>query len=73
VSSNAFVNKLRLAEWQRLFDRRMPRAEYIFNRNSRPGAEQDVEGLKNNSELAEYSMEELLIDEVIVLWKKPII
>jgi SAM-dependent methyltransferase len=71
VTSNAFVNKLRLADWQGLFNRRMPEAEYILNRNSRPNAEQDAEALKNNGELAEYTMEELLTDEVIVLWRKP--
>jgi SAM-dependent methyltransferase len=73
LTPNAFVNKLRLAEWRRIFDVRMPGAEYILNRNTRPNAEQDAKRLQDNGELAEYTMEELLTDEVILLWRKPLI
>lgn len=71
IFPNAFVNKIRLAEWQKLFDRRMPGAQFFYNRNRRSGVEQDALRLKGDGELGEYSVEELLIDEVVVLWRKP--
>jgi SAM-dependent methyltransferase len=71
VSANAFVNKLRLAQWRQLFDTRMPGAEYILNRTGRPDAELDAKRLQDDGELADYTMEELLVNEVIVLWRKP--
>ena len=39
---NAFVNKLRIDQWRKLFAREMPGTEYVLNRNQRPGAEADL-------------------------------
>ena len=50
----------------------MPGVQYILNRNRRPHIEEDAERLKNSGELADYTLEELLTDEVIMLSQKPV-
>lgn len=72
INGNAFVNRLRLADWRKLFGDKMSGVQLILNRNSRITAEADVRRLKSDGELAEYTLEELLTDEVVVLWRKPI-
>jgi SAM-dependent methyltransferase len=69
-SSNAVVNRLRLREWRALFDDFMPGAIFMQNRSSRMDAESDISRLKNAGELIDYSNEELLTNEIIVLWRK---
>jgi SAM-dependent methyltransferase len=71
VSSNAFTNNLRLAEWKRLFDNKMAGARYILNENTCPNIKANAKRLICNGELAVYTLEELLTDEVIVIWRKP--
>lgn len=70
VKPNAYVNKLRIHEWRELFQARMPGAQLIFNRTDRPGVEEDAQALLNQGELRGYSLEELITNEVVVLWKK---
>lgn len=67
---NAYVNKLRMTKWRELFAKEMPGVEYVLHRNKRANVEEDARSLQNKGELADYNMEELLTDEVIVLWRK---
>jgi ubiquinone/menaquinone biosynthesis C-methylase UbiE len=70
INANAYLNKFRLAEWRAKIFASMPGAEISMVQNSRPGAVGDAEALRQ-SELQEFSMEELLTDEVSVVWQKP--
>jgi SAM-dependent methyltransferase len=71
VRSNAFLNKLRLHEWQKLFEKHMPESEVTLNRDSRPELQSEAESLVRNGELSGYSLEELLVHDVTILWRKP--
>lgn len=71
VKPNAYVNKLRLHEWQKLFDKSMPDSEFILTPSRRKGIEDDLCSLISNGELKDYSKEELLTHRIQVLWQKP--
>jgi SAM-dependent methyltransferase len=67
---NAFVNRLRLADWRKLFGKAMPGAKYILV----PAANEVFEAareLQRQGELLEYSIEELAAGELVILWQKP--
>lgn len=71
VVANAFINRLRLHEWRHKIGDEMPSADVILRQNRRNGAMSEARELRASGELAEYSLEELLTDEVIVVWQKP--
>lgn len=71
VIPNAYLNRIRLDAWRKLFEAKMPGAEFILNRSSRSGAAQDAQTLINQGDLAGYSLEELLVHDVTILWRKP--
>lgn len=71
ITTNTYVNKVRLNDWRRLFEAGMPEAEFVFNRTSRRDARADAEALMSQGELADYSLEELLVHDVTVLWQRP--
>jgi SAM-dependent methyltransferase len=71
IEPNAFLNKLRLAEWLKLFGAWMPGAEIVLNLTSRPGVKSDAEELLRGGEVKGYTLDELITHEVIVFWKKP--
>jgi len=68
--SNAFLNKLRLKDWRDLFHIHMPGAELILNRISRPELQEEAQCLLSEGEIKGYSLEELLVHDVTVLWRK---
>lgn len=71
VLANAFINRLRLHEWRARITAEMPGADIILRQNRRNGVMAEARELRASGELAEYSLEELLTDEVIVVWQKP--
>ncbi len=70
VHSNAYVNKLRLGAWLEKIGQAMPGSQITLSQNQRPGILEEAE-LLVKSELSDYSLEELLTDEVSVVWQKP--
>jgi SAM-dependent methyltransferase len=70
VYPNAYLNRLRLRDWRKLFEQHMPGATIILNRTQRPGIEADASRFLR-AEPSDYSSEELLTGEVIALWRKP--
>ncbi len=72
VLQHAFLNKLRLVEWQALFSELMP-----GSRVDTRGADDDARlraaaiRLQSEGELAGYTLEELLSRTVSVIWRKP--
>jgi len=71
LTSNAYLNKLRLPEWRRCFQVGMPGAEFVLNPSHRPGIQADARALIANGELAGYELDELVTHNVWVIWRKP--
>jgi SAM-dependent methyltransferase len=64
-------NRLRLADWQRMFDEIMPGTEVRLRGPQTPEMIARAAELVR-SELHEYSLEELVNSELSALWKKPL-
>ncbi|HOX56476.1 MAG TPA: class I SAM-dependent methyltransferase [Candidatus Paceibacterota bacterium] len=71
IHTSAYLNKLRLEQWRRLFDTWMPGAVLTLTPANRAGAESDARALQAAGELSEYALEELLTHRIYVLWRKP--
>lgn len=71
VSTNACLNKLRLAEWLDLFNAYFPGAVIIPGMSNRAGAQEYAQALISSGELEGYSVEELMTHDITVLWCKP--
>jgi SAM-dependent methyltransferase len=70
-SENTYLNKLRLQDWQKLFDSKMPFAKYFANEAS-SGTFELARTLRSQGELLDYSLEELTTNDFAVLWRKPL-
>ena len=70
VVANAFLNRLRLQQWREIINAALPGADIILRQNHRAGAVTEARDLKASGELADYSLQELLTDEVLVVWQK---
>jgi hypothetical protein len=68
---NTYLNKLRLYEWRRLFDSKMPDAKYFIT-SARPTTFELARTLQSQGELLDYSLEELTANDFAVLWQKPV-
>jgi SAM-dependent methyltransferase len=69
-NQNIYVNKLRLHEWRRLFDAKMPLGQCLVTRCDNATFE-SARSLQGQGELLDYSLEELTTSDLAVLWKKP--
>jgi SAM-dependent methyltransferase len=69
-NQNTYVNKLRLHEWRRLFDAKMPSAKCLATRSDDASLE-SAKLLQSQGELLDYSLEELTTNDFAVLWRKP--
>jgi SAM-dependent methyltransferase len=70
VKPNAFCNKLRLADWEEIFRRRCPGVvlEYKTAEHLVP----ELQRLRAQGELSNYTDQELLTVDLWALWKKPV-
>ena len=71
VHPNAHLNRLRLPEWRQLLEARLPGCELVLIQPEADRLEPEARTLKDNGELADYSLDELLTSKVLVLWRKP--
>jgi ubiquinone/menaquinone biosynthesis C-methylase UbiE len=71
IQQSAYVNGLRLMEWRRIFETSMPGHELILIQPGREKLELEASRLRQQGELRDYSVEELVTTKVIVLWRKP--
>jgi hypothetical protein len=58
-------------EWRRIFETSMPGHELILIQPGREKLELEASRLRQQGELRDYSVEELVTTKVIVLWRKP--
>jgi hypothetical protein len=70
VIESAYLNKVRLPEWRRLFSDRMPGCEFALGQYERERLEPEARRLQAQGELLDYELDELLTAELAVVWKK---
>jgi SAM-dependent methyltransferase len=74
VHPNAYLNKLRMSEWRRLFEERMPGVTFEFDAHD-PATEQrlraELAEIRSRGELADYSDDEVLGVNLVAIWRKP--
>jgi SAM-dependent methyltransferase len=71
VIQNAWLNKLRMAEWKALFAERMPGCQFRSDIDDLAHLEPEARRLRASGELAGYALDELLTRRLVVLWRKP--
>lgn len=71
VRTNAFLNRLRLPEWRRIFGAHWPRFNMVLGQPERETLEPAARALQASGELVEYSLEELVTHDFWVDWQKP--
>jgi SAM-dependent methyltransferase len=72
VRSNSYLNKLGLADWQKLFASKMPDSEVVSLYDAGNTERQELHRLREQGELSGYSDEELLSVTVEASWRKPL-
>jgi len=73
VHPNAYLNKVRLAEWMRIFKEKMPGVKFQFDSHEPEKAamlKAELATLRQQHVLEDYSDEELLAVNVIAIWRK---
>jgi SAM-dependent methyltransferase len=71
AQSNAYLNKLRLREWEALFEANFPQAQLLRHEYDRSWQAGELAKLRAAGELSEYTDEELLTVDLCALWVKP--
>ena len=71
VHPNAHLNRLRLPEWNQIFEETMPGFECVLYQPEAARLEPEAKKLQEQDELTDYSFEELLTSKVAALWRKP--
>lgn len=67
--ANAWLNKITLADWQELFLAEMPGVSFQYDRQEELAA--PLADLRARGELAGFTDDELLIINLVALWRKP--
>ena len=70
-NANTYLNKLRLNQWRELFATKMPGGELLTVTADSKTVDM-AESLKSKGELGDYSLEELITNELNYLWRKPL-
>jgi len=74
IQPNAYMNKLSITEWKKIFTERMPGVCFQFDTHEGENAEflkSEMQAIRKGGELAEYSDDDLLQVNLIALWRKP--
>lgn len=74
MQPNAYLNEVRLPEWHKMFESKMPEVAFDYDYDMGEKGEtlkQEMVKLRNAGELTEYSDEELLSVNLIAMWRKP--
>ena len=71
VQPNSYLNRYRLQDWRDLFAAILPGARFHLHQRGREKQKPLLEELREARELGGYTDDELLTDEVVVVWQKP--
>jgi SAM-dependent methyltransferase len=70
AQGNAYLNKIGLADWRRLFLSKMPNVSLRAIEDKNQALRTELARLRSGGELSDYSDEELLTVELVALWKR---
>jgi SAM-dependent methyltransferase len=70
VQGNAYLNKIRLADWRRLFLSKLPNVSLRAVEDKNQTLRTELAQLRRAGELSDYADEELLTVELVALWKR---
>jgi len=71
VQQGAFINTLRLNDWLSLFERKCPGVAFDKQISNDSRIDGMIEKYRSLGQLQDYSDEELIIERLIVAWRKP--
>ncbi|GIW75103.1 MAG: hypothetical protein KatS3mg104_0166 [Phycisphaerae bacterium] len=71
VRPNAYLNKLRMKEWDSLFEECLPGVIIQHHKYGEWRLRPEIEKLRQSGELNSYEDEELLTTDYVALWRKP--
>lgn len=71
IHPSAWLNELRIGEWQEIFDEFMPGAEVFYDKYEHPEVYGPLLVGELRDELSDYSDDELLTVNMVVVWRKP--
>lgn len=69
IRSTTYCNRIRLPAWREMFERAMPGARFVLERQGE--LEGALRELRAGGELPEYADDELLSACLVVIWRKP--
>jgi SAM-dependent methyltransferase len=72
VRPNSYLNKLRLAEWRRIFESTLPGCDVVACQDAGNADKCELAKLRAQGALPEYSDEELLTVTLEAMWRKPL-
>jgi SAM-dependent methyltransferase len=72
VRSNSYLNKLRLDEWKQILQSKMPSSEVVALCDAGDVERRELQRLRSQGQLRDYSDEELLSVTVEAGWRKPL-
>jgi SAM-dependent methyltransferase len=72
VRSNSYLNRLRLADWLRIFESKMPGSKVLPLCDAGSVERQELSKLRSQGQLMNYSDEELLTVTLEASWQKPL-
>lgn len=71
TKASAYLNELRLGEWQRIFESELPGTVFEYPVTDDGKSAAALKELRSAGELADYSDQELLTYRLIAIWQKP--
>lgn len=71
VRPNAYLNQMRLAQWDSLFQTVMPGVVLERKQYGRYRLEKEIAPIRANGELTGFSDDELLTTDYVAVWRKP--
>lgn len=74
IEPNAYMNKLSIAEWKKIFTAKMPGVTFQFDCHEGEKAgylKSQMESIRAGGELLDYSDDDLLQVNLIAVWRKP--
>lgn len=71
VKPNSYLNRLRLADWDALVQTHLPGATIRHNQYAGARLKPEAAKIRAHGELTDYSDDELLTTDYIIVWQKP--
>lgn len=70
VCPNAYLNEIRLADWERIFQKEIPNVEFDYIMDPAIDRRETIRQLQGMGELSEFTGDELMTVELVAVWSK---